>query len=77
MGKLLTREQYLDWINRAKDDMSDRGLLPEWSQLVYQCECGGGMCKNLLTCRALVSNPPITEYEYRCDKCGKTEYLRG
>ena len=47
---------------------------------MYICpKCGGGMCKNLWTCRSLTVMPPITEYEYRCDneQCGNIEYLRG
>lgn len=76
MKNLLTRKQYLDWINRTKDDIGNRGLLPEWSQPIDQCECGG-MCKNLWTNRVLASIPPIIEYEYQCDKCGNIEYLRG
>ena len=75
---LMTKEQYEDWINRL--DSEDRNIKPQWSQPVYICpKCGGGMCKNLWTCRSLAVMPPITEYEYRCDneQCGNIEYLRG
>ena len=42
-------------------------------------KCGGGICKNLWTCRSLAVMPPITEYEYRCnnEQCENIEYLRG
>ena len=75
---LMTKEQYEHWINRL--DLGDRNITPQWSQPVYICpKCGGGMCKNLWTCRSLAVMPPITEYEYRCDneQCGNIEYLRG
>lgn len=75
---LMTKERYEDWINRL--DLEDRNIKPEWSQPMYICpKCGGGMCKNLWTCRSLAVMPPITEYMYRCDneQCGNIEYLRG
>ena len=44
--RLMTKEQYEDWINRL--DSEDRNIKPQWSQPVYICpKCGGGMCKNL------------------------------
>ena len=75
---LMTKEQYEDWINRLESE--DRNIKPQWSQPIYICpKCGGGMCKNLWTCRSLTVMPSITEYEYRCDneQCGNIEYLRG
>lgn len=75
---LMTKEQYQDWINSINDE--DKSIQPQWSQPMYVCpKCGGGMCKNLWTCRTLTSMPPITEYEYRCDntECNNIEYLRG
>ena len=50
-----------------------------WNEIKNCPKCGGGMCKNLWTCRSLAVMPPITEYEYRCDneQCGNIEYLRG
>lgn len=75
---LMTKEQYQDWINRLDSD--DGGIQPQWSKPMYICpKCGGGMCKNLWTCRTLTCMPPITEYEYSCDntECNNIEYLRG
>lgn len=75
---LMTKEQYKEWVNRTLDE--DRGICPEWSQPMYICpKCGGGMRKNLWTCRMLACNPPITEYQYMCDnpECNNIEYLRG
>ena len=46
----------------------------EWSDPIYQCPedgCDGGMCKNLTM--EFASLPP--KYEYRCNKCGHTDYL--
>lgn len=46
---------------------------PEWSEPKYTCpKCGeGGMQRHdNFVC---ASNPP--HYEYRCNKCGYTEYL--
>lgn len=75
---LLTKEQYEKYINRLSVD--NETYTPEWSEPVYICpKCGGGMRKNLWTCRSLTCNPPITEYEYSCDneECNNIEYLRG
>ena len=65
--RLMTKEQYEDWINRL--DSEDRNIKPQWSQPMYICpKCGGGMCKNLWTCRSLAVTPPITEYEFNDKK---------
>lgn len=76
MENLLTREQYLDWVKHTKMTW-ERNLQSEWSQPVYRCECGGRVCKNLWNYRTLACDPPIVEYEYLCNKCGKTEWLDG
>lgn len=75
---LMTKEQYQKWINRVEE--GDKGIQPHWSQPMYVCpKCGGGMCKNLWTCRTQTCNSSIIEYEYRCnnEKCGNLEWLRG
>lgn len=75
---LMTKEQYQNWINSLGSN--DRNIQPQWSQPMYACpKCGSGMCKNLWTYTALACNPPIIQYEYRCDnnKCNNVEYLRG
>ena len=44
----------------------------EWSEPKYECpKCGGPVRKNLLMVHP--SNPP--RYTYKCDKCGKVDYL--
>ena len=46
----------------------------EWSYPIYHCPengCDGGMCKNLKSVCAYL--PP--KYEYKCNKCGHTDYL--
>lgn len=75
---LLTKEKYKEYISKLSPKNSIN--ISKWSEPVYICpRCGGGMRKNLWTCRSLTCNPPVTEYEYRCDneECNNTEYLRG
>lgn len=47
--------------------------MQEYFEPKYQCpECDGIMCKN--TMYVLASFPP--QYIYKCNKCGRVEYLR-
>ena len=65
MNNLPTKEEY------ARDNNVDFWEMREWSEPMYQCECGGGMRKNLqMVC---ASYPPM--YVYKCNKCGKVDYL--
>lgn len=75
---LLTKEKYEEYISKLSP--GSKTSVSQWSKPVYICPmCGGGMRKNLWTCRSLTCNPPITEYEYRCDneECNNIEYLKG
>lgn len=75
--EMMTKEEYEKWIENTLNEKAD--IQPMWSEPMYICpKCNdGGMRKNLHTCVALASNPPITQYEYRCNKCDNVEYLRG
>ena len=47
--------------------------MQEYFEPKYQCpECDGIMCKNAMM--LLPSQPP--QYMYKCNKCGRIEYLR-
>lgn len=66
--KLPSKETYVSGLHVPSYDFR------EWSDPIYQCPedgCDGGMCENLTSVCACI--PP--KYEYRCNKCGHTDYL--
>ena len=64
---LPTAEEY------KKPSFTHDPTMVEYCEPKYQCtECDGIMCRNSMA--MLMSMPP--QYGYKCNKCGRIEYLR-